>query len=580
MRRRGVAAAVVVSLAAGLVPAVPAAADVTAPVSAAGVPAEGASASAAWAKVASVERAPEQLEDLLPPGARQVLSVFKIFKGLSARNRVYREARHVQRDLRAHYEARIAKADELLANRRALGLSESQVRAYTRARLSLKSELDAGLAVTEFEKRAAKYGFESAFRRELVGALLLVPKVQAGLRQVRSAVQDLRERVAAVQTAIASGNPVAALTDEIEQKVAKLEEFSDIAGMISGKAGADIRSLGARVRRTIAPIRESLDEAAGAAGQVIAELDSVDSALERRIETERSPRAGIDVGLDEQSVIGQLAAPGGEHPSVDVISDIVARQATRIAATQTTEARVELRRMRDRVQASLLGRSLERIGEICGRIAGVARRAQLEAVAAGDPPPSTSTECTHYGNPDALQALIDAERAEQSDEPDTTDVTEPTEPTDEIATGDPPGGGGGELEITEFEYTAADIALEAGAGYYNPRLVFSVSGDTVRVDVTTDVHHAWVTSPEGVTCWAYYALEFTGQTTLARNMEFALEVLPLGPVTLEGPTCAEFPFDYDQYEEDEQLILPVRVEDDGTLSGGMVGEGFTLFEFG
>lgn len=50
------------------------------------------------------------IEDALPPSARCVLAGIRIFKGLSGRNRVYREARSVQGDLRAYYDAQIETA--------------------------------------------------------------------------------------------------------------------------------------------------------------------------------------------------------------------------------------------------------------------------------------------------------------------------------------------------------------------------------------------------------------------------------------------------------------------------------------
>jgi hypothetical protein len=260
----------------------------------------------------------------------------------------------VQSDLRAYYDARIEKAQEQLINPEILGLEPSQVRAYTRVKAQLEAEREVALAVTEFEKRAAKYGFESAFKRELTAALLRVPRVQAGLSKMRSAVEELQTSIGAVQTAIETGNPISALTAEIDEKVSKVERFGALAGLVSGKAGENILAVTQRVRDTIAPIQGSIDEAAGAAGQAIAELDSLRTALDEQTEAARSPRAGLDVALDEGSVLERIVAFGGAGPAVEAVSSVIARQATRRAAGQEGQARVELARMRDRVQAAVL----------------------------------------------------------------------------------------------------------------------------------------------------------------------------------------------------------------------------------
>jgi len=99
---------------------------------------------------------PDLVEDALPPGARQVLAGIRIIDGLGTRNSVYREAHHVQRELRAYYDARIEKAQQQLLDREQIGLHDTQTAAYGRVVTLLRAEKEAAIQLTEDEKRAAK----------------------------------------------------------------------------------------------------------------------------------------------------------------------------------------------------------------------------------------------------------------------------------------------------------------------------------------------------------------------------------------------------------------------------------------
>jgi hypothetical protein len=380
------------------------------------------------------------LEALLPPGARHVFAVFRVFKGLHARNTVYREAGHVQRELRAYYDARVAKAQEQVDNREQLGLSDSQVRAYTRAGEMLKAERDVAVGITEFEKKTAKYGFESAFKRELLSALVQVPKVKAVFAKVQGAIADLKSAIGSVQTAIASGNPAAALLGELNEKLAKVERVGALTSLVSGRAGQNISKLVERARGLVAPIEGAIDDAVALGDGAIGALDDLSDSLSEQTDAQRSPRAGLDVALSEEPLIEKIAAVAGASPAAEVAAGLIARQAARRAAEQSDQPRVELRRMRDRVHAAILGGTLERIADICGRAVGLTRRIQLQAAEADDPIPDTSNPCTMYGNPEALQALIDAERAALQAPTSTTDTgdgggDDATPPVDESVDG-------------------------------------------------------------------------------------------------------------------------------------------------
>lgn len=413
MTRRGLAVVVALVLAAGAI-----------------VPASAAGAGAA----------PQvgELEEILPPGARQVVAVIRIIDGLAARNRVYREAGAVQRDLRAYYDARIATAQEMLLDRSILDLQtdRSQLRAYWRLRAKLEAERDLAMQITEDEKRAAKYGFESTLRRELLAAVVRIPRVQAGLGRLRDTVTELQTAVRQAQTALEGGNPVADALADVQAKLADVEGYGELIGLISGPTGNAIGSITGRVRRVVDQLQGPIDQARDAAGQMITELDGFVVAVDAQITPARTPRGGLDIPPDATASPDQFTTIPQPGPAGDAIADATARRSIRDGGLidPTTGAPItsaDLNRMIERVHAARLGNTLERIGQLCGRITGAQRRAQLDAAATGTPPPVTaSNPCTWYGNADALQALIDSNGFDTDDESTTSepDVAEPDQP--------------------------------------------------------------------------------------------------------------------------------------------------------
>lgn len=469
-RRAFVAAIVVVSLVGG---AVPAAAEAPRPaVMAAPVP--GAAA----------------LVDTLPPGARDIVAALRILKGLSARNRVYREARGVQGDLRAYYDAQIETARQQLLNREQLGLEPSQVRAYQRVKARLEAERDAALVITEDEKRAAKYGFESTLVRELTGALLRVPRIRQGLERAKEAIDDVRGAFERAKAAIEGGNPITDLVGELQGRLDDLDRFAELGGLINGNLGRQLGNISAAARRELDRVEAAVDEAAGAAESAIGELDAVTAGIDEGLESGRSVRADAALEQAAADLVDRVFAPGGSSapPEIDVIADALARDALTPAQENVGVAvgvidPGEFRRMRDRVHAAMLGRSLERIGEICGRLVGAARRAQLDAAAAGQSAPDTSSPCTLFGDPQALQDFIDAERAATTTTTTTVaddSATPPRSPsggrtvdgtyvgTFDVSAlfGDIESEPGVTLEVNEFKVVVADAMVQSLAGQF------------------------------------------------------------------------------------------------------------------
>lgn len=449
-------------------------------------------------RVEVAPRAPEvgAIEDLLPPGARQALSVLRILKGLSARNRVYREAGGVQGDLRSYYDAQIETARQQLLNREQLGLEPSQVRAYQRVKAQLEAEREAALGLTEDEKRAAKYGFESALVRELTASLVRVPRIREGLGKMKAAVEDLRNGVEQARAALDGGVPLTAVLGDIGDRLDRLDQYADLASLIDGKAGQAIGSVSGRVRGVVDKLQRPLDEAIGAADGALGELDGLIDGIDEQLEAGRSIRADAAVREAAGATLERIFAPRGEGspPEVDVVADAIARGHSRSLVQNVGVAIGELDpaefdRMRDRVHAAMLGRSLERIGDICGRLVGAARRAQLAAAASGQPVADTSTPCTLFGNPEALQALIDAQNAENTRTDDSTpdETTEGVEPdpapepvpgeqtvdgtyvgTFDVSEvfGDIESEPGVTLEVNEFRVVVVDAMVQSLAGQF------------------------------------------------------------------------------------------------------------------
>lgn len=428
---------------------------------------------------AAMSIAPEvgAIEDLLPPGARQALSVLRVLKGLSARNGVYREARSVQRDLRAYYDAQIETARRQLLNREQLGLEPSQVRAYQRVKARLEAERESALALTEDEKRAAKYGFESALVRELTDSLVRVPRIREGLGRMKEAVEDLRGAVEQARAALDGGIPLTAALGEIGDKLDRLDRYADLASLIDGKAGRAIGSVGGRVRAVVDELQRPIDEAIGAADGALGELDGLIDGIDGQLEAGRTVRADAAVREAAGATLERIFAPRGEGaaPEIDVVADAVARGHSRSLVQNVGVAIGELdpaefNRMRDRVHAAMLGRSLERIGDICGRLVGAARRAQLDAAARGEPARDTSTPCTLFGNPEALQAMIDAQNAE---------TAAGASSTTQLAPAPPPPAGPGERNI-DGTYTGT-FSVEQLQGEFDPGVTLEANDFSVVV---------------------------------------------------------------------------------------------------
>ncbi|MEA3503394.1 MAG: hypothetical protein U9R47_11500, partial [Actinomycetota bacterium] len=200
--------------------------------------------------------------DTLPPGARQVLAGIRIIDGLGTRNQVYREARHVQRELRTYYDARIEKAQQQLLDREQIGLHDSQVAAYGRVVTLLRAEKDAAIQFTEVEKKAAKDQFEGRLRTEILGAVARSPKGQEALRDIREVFTDVRDKFGKIQAALEGGNPISVLTDDLQKHIDRLRSAGAVMSVLSGSVGAELSSKAEAAQQLVDQITGATDEAA------------------------------------------------------------------------------------------------------------------------------------------------------------------------------------------------------------------------------------------------------------------------------------------------------------------------------
>ena len=280
----------------------------------------------------------------------------------------------------------------------------------------------------------------------------------------------------------------------------------------------------------------ALDDASGAADEALAQLDELSSALGAQLDEERRPRGGLDVALEEGSLVEKIAAVSGAAPAVDVISDVIARQAERRSEAQRGRAKVEFARMRDRVQAAVLGQSLERIGDICNRLVGAARRVQLDAAATGSPVPDTSTPCTIYSNPEELQALIDAERAAQEAEENSTTTVESAE---EVAEQPDDGETDGGIEPGAYTILDSGALAEFDLTVIGDELVISVTGDGLTAEGTFVWQYGISYVNEDLVCTSTEVYSIGGAVAGTEVVSVPMDATSNLSATLEGSDCSD-----------------------------------------
>ncbi|MEO1059640.1 MAG: hypothetical protein AAFY28_22275, partial [Actinomycetota bacterium] len=329
-----------------------------------------------------------------------------------------------QADIRSTYDTRLAKAREMLRDRELLGLSNSQVGAYIGVYALLLDEKRVSLGLTEDEKRAAKFGFKSTFNRELQSAVVRVPQLRPVFSAWNGTIGEVQSSLRTLRTAVETGNPVGAVLTELNDKLAKADEFARYAAALSRGAGERIASATAGIRDLVAPLNEVLGDALGAIDEAGGAVVELQEQVDDFTEAERTPRTSLDVPLPDSGLVGQILAATGGPPAIDGLAAVIANQALRrVPPDERGDPAAELSSMRDRVNARVRGNTRERINDICNRLTGALHRATQQALANGQPAPSTATPCTYWKDDDLLQAVVEARRAAREAEASATTTT-------------------------------------------------------------------------------------------------------------------------------------------------------------
>ena len=377
------------------------------------------------------------IEGALPPGARQVLAGIRVIDGLGARNRVYREADRVERELRTYYDARIEKAQQQLLNRDQIGLHHTQVAAYGGVVTLLRNEEEAAIQLTEDEKRAAKAQFEGRLRTEILGAVARSPKGQEALRDIRDVFTDVRDKFGEIQAAIEGGNPISIMTDDLQEHINRLRSAGAVMSILSGSVGAELSNKAEAAQRLVDEITGAGDEAAAVGREALDALDGAIGTLDSQIDSPRRARAATDLLSDAvlDEVLTAIFTPGGDTPVEDLVADAIARgfdrglvQNVGVALGEIDPG--ELRTMRERIRARLLTSRIASISEQCGRVNGERMRVVLAALGSDAPPPE-SVPCPLFQNPEALEEFI---RSFSEGPTTTTPATVPSTTTTHAAT--------------------------------------------------------------------------------------------------------------------------------------------------
>jgi len=389
----------------------------------------------ATAPEAGAQSGRDVLVQLAPPGFRHLIAGARIIKAIGTRNDVYREADDVQGQFRAYYDARIQTAGRQMLNREQLGLRPSQFQAYARVKQMLEAERDVALALTEDEKRAAKYAFEGRLTRELLGALVRSPKGQRVLGEIKKTFEEVRDRFSAMEDALRGQNPVQAVIDELREKVDQVKAGAQVLKVLGADVGDRLAKGAASMERFLDQVTSVQVQSADVLSARREELEGLIGELDEQLTVEREVRGASDLLREEASdrVIKAIFPPGGEEPVEDAVADAIARgynknlvQNLGVAAGEIEAS--TLATMSERVRTELLRQRVAGIAEQCGRLSGFGFQRAAAALESGTAP--ESLPCSLFQNPEKLQEFID--KLKENPDDDDQETTGPSDEADWI----------------------------------------------------------------------------------------------------------------------------------------------------
>lgn len=318
------------------------------------------------------------VESFLPPQARLVIGFFRLFRAHDRRNRIYREASHVQRDYSEYIDRLKRKARELAS---ACNLStldrQSNIATLVRLIARLEMERQTVIALTEAEKKTARSRFIRNARLEIIRAIRTSgfgTRVLAKIQESAKIDETLTEIEDLVDGVLDPGG--------FQQKITeRLDKLGILGQVIGGPIGENLRMRIIEAQRAIPGVADLQDAAAEIKVKVI-EVRTAIEAVEDALREDTSI-------LSPTQLIGAIDGLSDtlSDPAFDALATALAREmgpgfARNLAVSKGTLDPQEFSTMRERVRGEILQNRSEWLrqrarGE-CGRPSGASFRSVVD----------------------------------------------------------------------------------------------------------------------------------------------------------------------------------------------------------
>ncbi len=244
----------------------------------------------------------------------QVIPFAGVFVGLSARNRVYREANAFIAERSDYYDRLRAKAQEQLKNRELIERGGSQLAAYTKVVALIEQERQATNAFAESEKRAAREAFIHRVQSAIIFRVSGTEAVRTLFNAMRRGVNSSKD---AINTALdALGGNQGGVLAELEKARRIASRVRAVGAAIGGPTGKRIAAISGRIASAIEhpqqAIAKDLESALG-------DLDQLGGAVETLDRIGRVP----NVGGMPQDVVIQITDASQRDPALEAIISLL-----------------------------------------------------------------------------------------------------------------------------------------------------------------------------------------------------------------------------------------------------------------
>ncbi len=244
----------------------------------------------------------------------QVIPFAGVFVGLSARNRVYREANTFIAERSDYYDRLRAKAQEQLKNRELIERGGSQLGAYTKVVALIEQERQATNAFAESEKRAAREAFIRRVQSAIIFRVSGTEAVRTLFNAMRRGVNSSKD---AINTALdALGGNRGGVLAELEKARRVASRVRAVGAAIGGPTGQRIARISGRIAAAIQnpqqAIAKDLESALG-------DLDQLGDAVETLDRIGRVP----NVGGEPREVVIQITDASQRDPALEAIISLL-----------------------------------------------------------------------------------------------------------------------------------------------------------------------------------------------------------------------------------------------------------------